>query len=89
MRRTFTLRTEQPWANWQWMIWKLEIQRAEIDLNQQKAELEKLFEPDLTENIASTQAKVESGRLKLVELLKGPVQDKIRFWIVTTTFRHK
>ncbi len=56
---------------------ELEIRRAEIDLNQQEAELQKLFEPRLAEKIASAQARLESARLKLAELLEGPDEDKI------------
>jgi HlyD family secretion protein len=56
---------------------EVEIRRAEISLAQQEAELEKIFEPELAEKIASAQARVESARLKLAELLEGPDQDKI------------
>jgi HlyD family secretion protein len=56
---------------------ELEIQRADIDLDQQEAELEKLLEPELAENIASARAKVESAQVKLNELLAGPDQDEI------------
>lgn len=56
---------------------ELEVRRADIDLDQQEAELGKLFEPELVEKIASAQAKMESARLKLVELLEGPDQDEI------------
>jgi HlyD family secretion protein len=56
---------------------ELAVRRAEIDLDQQQAELEKLFEPQLAEKIASAQAKMESARLKLAELQDGPDQDEI------------
>jgi len=56
---------------------ELEVQRAEIDLVQQEAELEKLFEPQLAEKVASAQAKMESARLNLAELLDGLDQDEI------------
>jgi HlyD family secretion protein len=56
---------------------ELEIRRAEIDLDQQEAELAKLLEPELAENIASAQAQVDSARLSLAELVAGPDQDEI------------
>ena len=56
---------------------EVEIRRAEINLAQREAELEKIFEPELAEKIASAQARIESARLKLGELLEGPDQDKI------------
>jgi HlyD family secretion protein len=54
-----------------------EIQRAKIDLAQQEAELENLFEPVLAEKIASAEAEMESARLKLSELLDGPDPDEV------------
>ena len=42
-----------------------------------REELEKLFEPQLVEKVVSTQARLESARLKLVELAEGPDQDEI------------
>jgi HlyD family secretion protein len=56
---------------------ELEIRRAEIDLAQQQAELDKLFEPEIVEKIASAQAQVESARLKLAELQDGPDSDEV------------
>ncbi len=56
---------------------ELEIERARIDLAQQEAELEQLFEPKLAEKITSAQVNVESARLSLAELEKGPDQDEI------------
>jgi HlyD family secretion protein len=56
---------------------ELEIRRAEIDLAQQQAELDKLFEPEIAEKIASAQAQIESARLKLVELQDGPDPDEV------------
>jgi len=56
---------------------ELEIRRAEIDLAQQQAELDKLFEPEIAEKIASARAKVESARLKLAELQDGPDPDEV------------
>lgn len=57
---------------------ELEIQRARIDLAQQQAELDRLFEPELAEKVASYQAEVESARLKLADLLAGPDPDEVR-----------
>lgn len=54
-----------------------EIQQAEIDLNQQEADLQKLFEPTLDEKIAEAQAQVQSARLKLADLLDGPDPDEV------------
>lgn len=54
-----------------------EIWRAQTDLAQRQAELEQLFEPELAEKIASARAQVESARLKLAELEKGPDEDEI------------
>jgi len=54
-----------------------EIMQAEIDLVQQQAELERLFEPELAEKIASARARVESARLQLAELLDGPDPDEV------------
>lgn len=54
-----------------------EIIRAEIDLAQQKAELERLFEPELAEKIASAGANKDSAKLKLAELLAGPDPDEV------------
>jgi RND family efflux transporter MFP subunit len=54
-----------------------EIRQAEIDLTVQEAELEKLFEPQLAEEIASAQARVASSRLKLADLQAGPNADDI------------
>ncbi|MEW5960281.1 MAG: efflux RND transporter periplasmic adaptor subunit [Chloroflexota bacterium] len=56
---------------------ELEIQRAKIDLAQQQAEFDKLFEPELAEKVASAQAEVESARLKLADLLDGPDPDEV------------
>lgn len=56
---------------------EIEIERAKIDLKQQQAELDKLFEPSLPEKIASAQAQLQSARLKLAELVAGPDQDEI------------
>ncbi len=56
---------------------ELEIRRAEIDLAQQKAELAKLFEPELAEKIAAARVKVESARLKLTDLQDGPDPDDV------------
>ena len=56
---------------------EFEIIRAEIDLAQQKAELERLFEPELAEKIASARANIDSAKLKLAELLDGPDPDEV------------
>ncbi|MBN1218635.1 MAG: HlyD family efflux transporter periplasmic adaptor subunit [Anaerolineae bacterium] len=56
---------------------ELAIRRAEIDLTQQEAELEKLFEPKLEEKIKAAQARVQSARLRLAKLLEGPDEDEI------------
>ena len=56
---------------------EFEIIRAEIDLAQQKAELERLFEPELAEKIASARANIDSAKLKLAELLAGPDPDEV------------
>jgi HlyD family secretion protein len=56
---------------------ELEIQRAKIDLAQQQAEFDKLFEPELAERVASAQAEVQSTRLKLADLLDGPDPDEV------------
>ncbi len=56
---------------------EFEVKSAEIDLAQQQAELEKLFEPVLVEKIASAQAQLASARLKLAELLDGPDPDEV------------
>lgn len=56
---------------------EFQLMEARIDLAQQEAELEKLFEPELAEKIASAQANVESARLKLAELLAGPDPDEV------------
>jgi HlyD family secretion protein len=56
---------------------EVEIQRAEIDLDQQEAELAKLLEPELAENVASARAQVNSAQLKLAELMARPDQDEI------------
>lgn len=56
---------------------ELEVQKADIDLAKQEAELEKLLEPELAAKIASAQAKVESARLKLAELQDGPDPDEV------------
>jgi RND family efflux transporter MFP subunit len=56
---------------------ELEITEAEIDLDQQEAELAKLFEPELAEDIAAAQSDVASARLKLAELIEGPDQDEV------------
>ncbi|HEX9922551.1 MAG TPA: HlyD family efflux transporter periplasmic adaptor subunit [Anaerolineae bacterium] len=56
---------------------EIEIKRARIDLVQQEAELEKLFEPVMAEQITSAQAQVDSARLKLAELRDGPDADEI------------
>lgn len=54
-----------------------EVERARIDLEQSQAELDQLFEPKLAEAISSAKARVESGRLALIELEKGPDPDAI------------
>ncbi len=56
---------------------ELDIERARIDLRQQQAELDKLFEPTLAEKIVSAQAKLQSAHLKLAELQEGLDQDEI------------
>lgn len=56
---------------------ELAVRHAEIDRDQQEAELEKLFEPQLAAKIASAQARMESARLNLAELRDGPDQDEI------------
>jgi HlyD family secretion protein len=53
----------------------LGVQRAEVELSQAKANLEKLFEPASAEKIAASQAKLESERLKLAELQNDPDQE--------------
>lgn len=56
---------------------ELEIRRAEIELAQAKADLDQLFEPELTEKVAAARAKVESARLKLADLQDGPDPDEV------------
>ena len=56
---------------------ELAVQKADIDLAKQEAELEKLLEPELAAKIASARAKVESARLKLAELQDGPDPDEV------------
>lgn len=56
---------------------ELEVQKADIDLAKQEAELEKLLEPELAAKIVSARAKVESARLKLAELQDGPDPDEV------------
>lgn len=55
----------------------VDIERAKIDLKQQQAELDKLFEPNLPEKIASVRAQLQSAHLKLAELVEGPDPDEI------------
>jgi len=57
---------------------QLEVQRAEIDLDQQEAELEKLLEPELQEKVASAQARLQSARLNLADLQDGPDEDEVQ-----------
>lgn len=54
-----------------------EVERARIDLEQRRAELDQLFEPKLAEAIVSAKARVESARLALAELEKGPDPETI------------
>lgn len=59
---------------------ELQIQRAEIELSQREAELQQLFEDEPTEaeDIAATQADIETAKLKLVELQDDPdKQDQV------------
>jgi len=56
---------------------ELAVQRAQIDLAQQEAGLEKLYERPLSEEIAAAEASLASAEAKLVEQLKGPDQDDI------------
>ncbi|MCB0226112.1 MAG: efflux RND transporter periplasmic adaptor subunit, partial [Anaerolineae bacterium] len=56
---------------------ELAVQKADIDLAKQEAELEKLLEPEMAAKIASARAKVESARLKLAELQDGPDPDEV------------
>lgn len=56
---------------------QFEVQRAEIELALRQSELDKLFEPELAEKVASAQASVESARLKLAELLDDPDPDEV------------
>jgi len=53
------------------------VKQAEIDLAQQKAELDRLFEPELAEKIAAAQANIDSTRLALVDLQAGPDPDEV------------
>jgi HlyD family secretion protein len=55
----------------------LEIKAAEIDVAQQRAEMDKLFEPVLAQKVAAAQAQVESARLKLADLQAGPDPDEV------------
>ena len=55
----------------------LEINAAEIDVAQQRAEMDKLFEPVLAQKVAAAQAQVESARLKLADLQDGPDPDEV------------
>lgn len=56
---------------------ELAVEAAEIDLAQQEAELERLFEPELDEDIAAAQARIDSARLSLSELFDGPDADAL------------
>ncbi len=53
------------------------VKQAEIDLAQQKAELDRLFEPELAEKIAAAQAGIDSARLALADLQTGPDPDEV------------
>lgn len=55
---------------------ELEVEKADIDLAKQEAELEKLLEPELEEKITSARSKIESARLELAELVDGPDEDE-------------
>ena len=48
------------------------IKKAEIQLTQQQADLQKLFEPATAAKIAASQAKVQSAKAKLVDLQQDP-----------------
>ena len=54
---------------------KLDIQRAEVELVQRQAELQKLFEPETEQKITASRAKIESARLTLAELVNDPDQE--------------
>ncbi len=56
---------------------ELQVRSAEIDLAQAKANLEKLYEPELAEKIAAAKAKVESTQLALADLEAGPDADEV------------
>lgn len=56
---------------------ELAVQRAQIDLAQQEAGLEKLYERPLSEEIAAAEASLASAEAKLAEELKGPDQNDI------------
>ncbi|MCL4294935.1 MAG: efflux RND transporter periplasmic adaptor subunit [Anaerolineae bacterium] len=56
---------------------ELQVRSAEIDLAQAKANLQKLYEPELAEKVAAAQAKVESARLALADLQDGPDPDEV------------
>jgi HlyD family secretion protein len=56
---------------------ELQVRSAEIDLAQAKANLEKLYEPELAEKIAAARAKVESAKLALADLEAGPDPDEV------------
>lgn len=57
---------------------ELMVKKAEIELAQKEAELQELFEPETAEKIEASQAKVESARLKLAELIADPnKQDEV------------
>ncbi|MCB0153273.1 MAG: HlyD family efflux transporter periplasmic adaptor subunit [Anaerolineae bacterium] len=53
---------------------ELALRRAEIELAQKEADLQKLFEPAAVAQIEASQAKIESARLALAELLNDPNQ---------------
>lgn len=53
---------------------ELALRRAEIELAQKEADLQKLFEPAAAAQIEASQAKIESARLALAELLNDPNQ---------------
>lgn len=56
---------------------ELAVQKADIDLTKQEAELERLLEPELAEKVASARAKLTSARLNLDDLLDGPDPDEV------------
>lgn len=56
---------------------ELAIQQAQIDLAQQQAELDRLFEPVLQEKVAAAQTRIDTARLRLADLQSGPDEDEI------------